>query len=292
MNAAFSIIPAIALFCSTSSAADSKPQTFEGIQAARLVTSSKSVVPGEVLTVGFLLNPKPGFHTYWRGPGVVGVATQLKWTLPEGFVAGEILWPAPIKTEMAGIVANGYKDEVILLTDIQCPDEIEADAVTLRVKAAWMACATSCHPSVGEFTLTLPVTQTDSQETNAKWKARFETIREELPKNHPKTWLFSIESPAEDRITMSGTIPGLDNVAANSLVFFCDDMQVDSNTPSRFEWIKKPEGRFRIHFKRPDFAPSNPSQFSGILCNKDSWPALSSSCIEIALPWNPDKEAK
>lgn len=279
----------LALAFSLSQAEESKPQSFEGIREARLVTAARAIVPGETLTVGFLLDPKPGFHTYWRGPGVVGVATQLEWSLPEKFVAGEILWPIPIKTDMAGIVANGYEEEVILLTDIQCPAPIEGDMVTIRVKAAWMACATSCHPSVGEFSLTLPVARTDPPEEDEEWAGRFEEIRDSLPETCPEKWKFSISRPADDHIILTGTVPGLTLSTAESLVFFSDDMQVDSDTPSRFEWIDSSAGSFRLHFKRPDFAPSDPPRFSGILCHAQGWPGLPSSCVEISLPWNPDK---
>ena len=74
----------------------------------QLVTAITEITPGEPFLVGLILDTEEGFHTYWKGPGIVGVATNLEWNLPEGFSAGEIVWPAPERVDMLGINAHGY----------------------------------------------------------------------------------------------------------------------------------------------------------------------------------------
>lgn len=286
----FRVIGALALLCTSLQAADEK-SPWQGIDRAKLLTPAKAISPGEELLVGFLLSPTNGYHTYWRGPGIVGVATQLHWDLPEGFEAGKILWPPPVKTDMAGITANGYKKEVILLTKIQAPEKLEGETATLKVKAAWMACSKTCHPSIDNFSITLPITTAPSSAKDLKLQAKFDEIIESLPQAPPEGWKFSIGAPAENHIFLEGTIQGLEEDAPESLLFFCDDMQVDSDSPARFEWVDKAVGKFRLHFVRPEFAPSNPTNFSGILCHKDGWEKRSSSCIEISVPW-PLKDAQ
>jgi thiol:disulfide interchange protein DsbD len=258
---------------------------WQGIAEAKLTTPVKEIRPGSSFFVGFLLRPEPGYHTYWRGPGVVGVATQLHWDLPEGFVAGDILWPPPRKTDMAGIIANGYKREVILLTQIRVPETLSEDDVTLRVKAAWMACSASCHPSVDNFSLTLPVASENPKDPDPKWEKRFQEIRESLPKPPPEEWEFNVAAPGANHIFLEATIPELSQNTTEEPVFFCDDMQVDSDSPARFEWVEKPQGKFRIHFVRPDFAPENPEKFSGVLKHPKGWKKIASSCVEVSVPW-------
>ncbi|MDP4849843.1 MAG: protein-disulfide reductase DsbD family protein, partial [Verrucomicrobiales bacterium] len=125
-----------------------------GLQKIQLVTDISAITPGEEFTVALIIDPLPDHHTYWRGPGIVGVATTFNWTLPDGFSAGEVAWPPPQKVLMAGITAYGYRDRQMLLTTITPPDIIEGSEVTLSARFAWMACATSCYPGVDVFSLT------------------------------------------------------------------------------------------------------------------------------------------
>lgn len=274
---------------SPGAASESEARTAPGIQSAKLLTPARSVVPGSRLTVGLLLSPLPEFHTYWRGPGIVGVATSIEWTLPKGFEAGEILWPAPEKTDMAGITANGYRSEVILLTEIDVPGKIDADSITIEARAAWMACSTSCHPSIRTLALQLPVAEPESApERDESLAERFEEIRKALPVDPPEHWHFRVSAPARDRIVLSGTIPGSAGENLSDLVFFSDDMQVDSDQPQRVEIIPSEAGGFRMHFSRPDFAPEEPGRFSGVLWNPGGWGAFESEFIEISIPWDRD----
>jgi thiol:disulfide interchange protein DsbD len=62
---------------------------------AELVADAAQIAPGEPFHVALKLTPREHWHTYWRNPGDSGLATSLEWTLPQGFVAGDIDWPAP-----------------------------------------------------------------------------------------------------------------------------------------------------------------------------------------------------
>ena len=61
---------------------------------ASLVAADASIQPGRPITVALRLQHKEHWHTYWINPGT-GLATSLAWKLPEGWKAGDILWPAP-----------------------------------------------------------------------------------------------------------------------------------------------------------------------------------------------------
>ncbi len=38
---------------------------------------------------------RQNWHVYWRNPGDSGLPPEVAWTLPAGFSAGPLQWPAP-----------------------------------------------------------------------------------------------------------------------------------------------------------------------------------------------------
>ena len=63
---------------------------------AELVAQRVAIVPGQVLHAGLRIRLDPGWHVYWKNPGDSGMPPTLAWTLPEGYSAGEMQFPAPI----------------------------------------------------------------------------------------------------------------------------------------------------------------------------------------------------
>jgi DsbC/DsbD-like thiol-disulfide interchange protein len=134
----------------------------------QLVSEQTAIVPGKPFTVGLWLDHDRGWHTYWRFPGIVGVPTQLKWSLPKGWKAGELIYPEPERTLMFQIKAQGFDRDVMLRTEITPPANLKiGEQVTLTGKASWMCCGNSCHPASIDLSLTLPVAETAA--LNEKW---------------------------------------------------------------------------------------------------------------------------
>ena len=69
---------------------------------ATLLADTTAVEPGKPFRVGVLLKIEPGWHTYWRDTGDSGLPTEVKWDLPEGFVAADLQWPVHKKFDLAG----------------------------------------------------------------------------------------------------------------------------------------------------------------------------------------------
>lgn len=266
-------------------ALESTPIERPGIKRMQLVTDVSAVTPGELFTVALAIEPLPGYHTYWRGPGIVGMATTLDWKLPAGFSAGAIAWPAPEKVLMAGIAAYGYRSRTLLLTGIRPPARIQGPEVTLRVKSSWMACAKTCNPGQAELSLTLPVNQSGkAAATDAAITAGFAQIRQAIPPAAPASWKITPHSPAADRIELDLDIPGLADAPA--VDFFCHDKQVDSDQPQRVTLIRE-GGRtiLRLSLVRPDCAPASPTAISGVLYCPGGWPGMAAKHVEISAPW-------
>src|SRR5450432_4362833 len=74
---------------------------------ARLVSEVTAIGPGQSFWVALELDIRDGWHTYWRNPGDSGEPTKLTWQLPQGFTAGDIVWTAPHRFEIAPLVNYG-----------------------------------------------------------------------------------------------------------------------------------------------------------------------------------------
>lgn len=267
-------------------ALESEPLSRPGIARVQLVAEVSAIVPGEPFTVGLRLDPLPDHHTYWRGPGIVGVATRLDWTLPEGFEVGGMTWPPPIPVLMAGIVANGYKGPTLLLTEITPPADFKEREVVIAARASWMSCAVSCNPGIADLTLKIPVAQAGEKPQRDEAIARaFSEIRDSAPKPAPAGCTFVPRLAAPDRIELTATIPGLDAAAAKAIRLYCDDMQVDSDEPQAVEMIDAEKGVVRLTLVRPEFAPKSPRVLSGVLHCPAGWPGIGSTYLEFSAPW-------
>ncbi|MBA3543096.1 MAG: thioredoxin family protein [Chthoniobacterales bacterium] len=161
-----------------------RSQKFEGRQLvqASLVADVATVVPGQAFTAGLLLKMVPGWHTYWEFPGDAGIPTEIKWQLPDGWKAGPIQWPIPLKLDEPGnIQIYGYHDEVLLLMLLTPPAKIGAASVHLAAEASWLVCEKICIPGNGDMQLDLPV-GAQSAPTNS---ALFEKFRPLIPRSLP-----------------------------------------------------------------------------------------------------------
>ncbi len=273
-------------FVNTGKAEDNPAQQPEGLQKIELVSPAEAITPDQSFYVGLLFTLSPEYHTYWRGPGVVGVAPSFEWNLPQGFHASTPYWPAPEVVDMVGIEANGYHDEVLFITKITPPEKIDKEEITIKLRSAWMACASSCHPGVGDFALTIPVRKTDAPvQPNEAMTERFKKTLAAIPPQAPENWKWSIRRH-ESTIFLQLELPNASGrLKQGDIHFFCDDMQVDSDQPQQTEFPHLGDVDFIQQLSVPDFAPKEPQQLSGLLFNSEGWPGIDSKHIEITIPW-------
>jgi thiol:disulfide interchange protein DsbD len=122
---------------------------------AELIPESTTVEAGKPFDVALHLHADDGWHTYWVNPGDAGLATTIKWTLPDGFTAGPIQWPTPEKHAMGPLMTYGYSGDVYLLTTITPPKSDLPQHFDIKAKAAWLVCQEECVPGKAELSLTL-----------------------------------------------------------------------------------------------------------------------------------------
>src|SRR5438045_3398576 len=150
--AVFTIALAAALPASAGAATQPHPGT------ARLVPELAAITPGATLVLDLHLDIAPGWHTYWRNPGDAGLPTEIAWTLPADFSAGDIVWPVPERFVVEGLGNYGYRAAVDLLIPITVGQDVKLGE-TARIKAAasWLVCSDICIPGDAQLALALPV---------------------------------------------------------------------------------------------------------------------------------------
>ncbi len=78
-------------------------------------------------TVGIVLTPKPGWHSYWSNPGEAGFAPKAAWTLPPGVTAAPLRFPVPGTLLVAGLMNYVYERPATLVTTVSGPGAIGLD---------------------------------------------------------------------------------------------------------------------------------------------------------------------
>jgi thiol:disulfide interchange protein DsbD len=145
---------------------------------AELVAEHAALTPGENW-VALRLAPEPGWHTYHREPGDTGLPTAMVWSLPPGYAAGEIQWPAPETVRHGNETSYGYSRETLHLVRISVPASAAGGQATLGTQASWLVCKDLCVPGRARLTLTLPVRA--ARGAPGPWAAAFAAMRQRLP---------------------------------------------------------------------------------------------------------------
>lgn len=161
---------------STPSLADSSVQNAN--TRATLVTAYDAVHAGDSITVGVLLQPMQGWHTYWENPGDAGIPTTLEWTLPPTIKAGNIQWPTPTRIAEDTLAVYGYVGDVLLPVTITVPDNFSDSSLPLQVTAEWLVCNNICIPESAELSFDLPVSNAPAE---TEYYAMFAAAKGALP---------------------------------------------------------------------------------------------------------------
>lgn len=127
-----------------------------GLLRSELVAATDAAAPGSVVWVALRQHVAPGWHTYWRNPGASGQATALTWQLPTDWRAGSIVWPAPERFELGGLMSYVLSGDVLLSVPLHVPATARiGETVTLRATATAILCRDVCVPN--RVDLVLPI---------------------------------------------------------------------------------------------------------------------------------------
>ena len=151
-----------------------------GESSINLITESYQVNTKDILLVGIEFKLSPGWHTYWKNPGDSGEGATIKWDLPPGFKASDILWPGPERIPVDPLMTFGYEDKALLLTEIETPEQFSGP-ITISAEVNWLTCKHICIPQEGEVDITLM----KGSKTIGKFATKLKEIALTIPKNFP-----------------------------------------------------------------------------------------------------------
>lgn len=171
--ATLSVVGGILLCCSLapgeSRALSGEWMREEGV-AARLISGVEAVGQGESVPLGLDVQLEPGWHTYWRSPGMAGLPPQIQWKLdaaavasPEAANLGDaaLLYPAPERFADSGMETIGYKEHVVFPIDAKLNHP--GQALELRPSVDLLICNNICLPR--HFVLSLKIPAGEARES-------------------------------------------------------------------------------------------------------------------------------
>jgi len=153
---------------------------------AKLIADVDSVKAGKPFNLAIHFKIKPEWHLYWKYPGDAGLPPRVKWNLPEGFTAGGLRFPIPVKDDLpGGIVAYAYHDELLVTATITPPNNLDAGrSLTFAADLSWLVCQTElCLPGkAAGVSIDLPVGEGKpaNEDVFAAWESRFPGSPEQL----------------------------------------------------------------------------------------------------------------
>ncbi len=170
-----------------------------------LAPESSAAAPGGVFYVAVRQAMAPGWHTYWRNPGDSGEPTTVKWTLPSGWSAGDIVWPAPTHEATGPLMNYVYSGVVLLPVALQVPADAKAGApVRIEAKVDYLVCKDVCVPETVNLLLETTVAA-GSPAPDPAYGAPLAAALAAAPKAALVTATFGTEgSPPALRLSIAG----------------------------------------------------------------------------------------
>lgn len=235
---------------------------------ASLVAAEQSIQPGRAFTVALRLEHESHWHTYWINPGT-GYPTTLEWTLPEGFTAGEISWPAPVllKDSKGTVMGNGYEDVTYLPVTITPPANLAAGGtVELKAQASWLMCADVCIPGDAEVSLTLPV-RSETPQPDARWSEGIAATQAELPRELTE-WTVAAKKEGENIVVTISPAQGTQH-EPGELHVFAEDNLVAYDQPQTVAADGK--GGYTITAPISADGPQDATHLKGVVTASGGW---------------------
>jgi len=218
--------------------------------AAELVAQGP-VKPGEELELALLFRPQPGWHGYWSNPGDAGLGMTLDWQLPEGWEAGQPLYPVPQTLLIAGLMNHVYEGDHAVIVPLKVPAGIATNGIyPVEVEAHWLACTDKiCVPEQATLTLRLS--------GQASVDARFDGWRSALPPLIDQPARFELTS---DTLRIAIPLPASLELA-NPHLFLGNERLIDYAAPQVF----RRSGDWLVAELRRKGGAASPETVSGIL---------------------------
>jgi thiol:disulfide interchange protein DsbD len=229
----------------------------------------------------------PNWHTYWKNPGESGLATTIRWTLPEGWTAGDIAWPLPEKKiENGDVLTYGYAGETMLMVSMTPPSTVvPGSRVTIKAQVDWLECDKTCIPGSANVELSLPVALEPPAGDHQKLFTRY---RSQIPRPFDRTIGFSVEHVVRDSVLEVRLLPEKEGtgwpIGDKSVDFYPEPLEgYTLGKPS----VHAAENAITIDVPITSLQKAADSRvFRGVVVLEDKNGERSGVLLEIPLPWS------
>jgi thiol:disulfide interchange protein DsbD len=247
------------------------PGSLRAQVSASLVAADASIKPGMPFTVALRLDHKPHWHSYWINPGT-GLPTKIAWSLPEGWRAGDIQWPAPmlLLDTRGNVIGNGYDGDLLLPVTITPPVGLKPGAsAELTARAEWLMCQDECVPGSAKVSLSLPVSS-DDPAPDPTWGKAIRAVLGQLPVADPN-WIASAVRGTKGVTLMVRSTGSAANSARtpDGLHFFSEDGTIASDVAQSA--VSDGNGGFILTLPVSPDGPKDAPRLIGVLTSKQGW---------------------
>ncbi len=239
----FLIALALTIACAASAGAQSFSQTHAKVS---ILAESNSLEPGHTAWIGLFFDLEQGWHIYWVNPGDSGESPRVAWTLPKGFRAGGIRWPAPIRLGTGTVIDYGYEGRVLL----PYPYRSRRDYRTRHSRDAchghdvkYLICREVCIPAKAHAALSISAGPAPADAAAAR--DLFRDARAHWPMPMPATWKTQVTDDGKNFVLSLQT--GTQEPKAS--FFPLEEDQVDNAAP---QTLKPAEHGVQITLKKSD----------------------------------------
>lgn len=229
----------------------------------QLLSEFESIDPASSFWVALKFDIIPNWHIYWRNPGDSGMAPQVAWKLPQGFLASQIFWPPPKQIPLMHLANFGYKGEVLLLSQITAPPSLPPDIdIEIIADLAWVVCKEDCIPEEGQLTLNL---RTAPNTTPSIWKAKIDRVVDTLAESRPALKASAREEgPKALKVVIERP---LEDIVAATAFLFPYDMRLIK--PAARQNVVLQDNKLLLQVERASDFTSLPDSFLAVLVVKE-----------------------
>jgi thiol:disulfide interchange protein DsbD len=231
---------------------------------ARLILSAETARPGDTIMAGIHFRMDPGWHIYWRNPGLSGTATTNTWQLPKGVTAGMVQWPPPEKLPDPNFTTYIYENEVVFLVPLKLATDLPPGPLEIKTKVDWQECEKICvfGKATAQATLTI-----GSETKPSKDAELIATWEKKLPKNAESVAAHASWEKAATA-DLRPLILEWNSAAPATDVDFYPDSSNDYEIQPATEKLSSDPGKIRLRAQVKKLEGDWPREISGLLLQK------------------------
>lgn len=249
----------------------------------QLIPENETLQPGHLFWVAIQLKLQNGWHAYWKNPGDSGIAIEIEWKLPPGFIAGETEWPYPKRFDLSSVIGYGYDGEVWLLTPITSPQSLDKDAeLEIGADVNWLVCSDeTCLPGSSTASKIMKVGFSSPAPQNP-YIIDFSKARAQIPQKHWRMYAYR----KDDQIKLHLQAPEHESRHYHSAVFFpAHQTLIDHKTPVTLVPKTDDLSHYVVLLKENDSQEHKPSYLSGVVVlNSVGDGSSSTKALEVHVP--------